>query len=143
MTKMERQSAAKQKIGQLARSFRIIWIIADRSDLVDKVVAPVTGKRVIDQLQNDRPIEQQIDEVPRLIAELKHDNFDVDAALWLYTSDLSSEALLSPNCELDLEPELGGLRATFSPTAACPRRTADKRTADRATLVSARLLSGG
>ena len=32
-------------------------------------------------------VEHQIDDVPRLIDELKRDNFDVTAALWLYTSE--------------------------------------------------------
>jgi len=32
-------------------------------------------------------VGHQIDDVPRLIDELKRDNFDVTAALWVYTSE--------------------------------------------------------
>jgi len=32
-------------------------------------------------------VEHQIDDVPKLIDELKVDNFDVKAAFWLYTSE--------------------------------------------------------
>ena len=32
-------------------------------------------------------VEHQIDDVPRLIDQLKRDNFDVKAAFWLYTSE--------------------------------------------------------
>jgi hypothetical protein len=32
-------------------------------------------------------VEHQIDDVPRLIDELKRDKFDVKAAFWLYTSE--------------------------------------------------------
>jgi hypothetical protein len=32
-------------------------------------------------------VEHQIDDVPKLIAQLKRDNFDVRAAFWLYTSE--------------------------------------------------------
>jgi len=32
-------------------------------------------------------VEHQIDDVPRLIEQLKHDSFDVKAAFWLYTSE--------------------------------------------------------
>ena len=32
-------------------------------------------------------VERQIDDVPRLIDQLRRDNFDVKAAFWLYTSE--------------------------------------------------------
>ena len=32
-------------------------------------------------------VEHQIDDVPKLIDQLKRDNFDVKAAFWLYTSE--------------------------------------------------------
>ncbi|HMF37618.1 MAG TPA: hypothetical protein VKF17_13305 [Isosphaeraceae bacterium] len=32
-------------------------------------------------------VEHQIDDVPKLIDQLKVDNFDVKAAFWLYTSE--------------------------------------------------------
>ena len=32
-------------------------------------------------------VEHQIDDVPRLIDQLKRDHFDVKAAFWLYTSE--------------------------------------------------------
>jgi hypothetical protein len=55
----------------------------------------------------------QLDDVPRLIAELKRDQFDVKAAFWLYTSESDQWYLYLVTDAVDREGPIGAYKAAY------------------------------